>query len=79
MKPFIPKRFEGIAFGLLLSCLMSFIVSFIANTMAVGVSSPGFFGVWVKSWLTALAFAFPTVLVVAPLVRRVLKRIVLAA
>jgi Protein of unknown function (DUF2798) len=79
MKPFIPKRFEAIAFGLLLSCLMSFIVSFIANTMAVGMDSPGFFGVWVKSWLTAWAFAFPTVLVVAPLVRRVLRWIVIAA
>jgi Protein of unknown function (DUF2798) len=79
MKPFIPKRFEGVAFGLLLSCLMSLIVSFIANTMAVGFSGPGFFGIWIKSWLTAWAFAFPTVLVVAPLVRRVLKRIIVAA
>ena len=78
MTPFIPKRFEAIAFGFLLSALMSFIVSFIANTMAIGVDNAGFVGIWMKSWITAWAFAFPTVLVVAPLVRRILKRLVIA-
>jgi Protein of unknown function (DUF2798) len=76
MSPFIPKRFEAIAFGFLLSALMSFFVSFIANAMGVGVTTTGFMFIWMKSWLTSWTFAFPTVLFVAPLVRRLLRHIV---
>ena len=76
MSPFIPKRFEAIVFGFLLSALMSFFVSFIANAVGVGVMTTGFMFTWTKSWLTSWMFAFPTVLFVAPLVRRLLSRIV---
>lgn len=43
MKPFLPKRFEAIAFGFLLSGMMSLIVSGLATMLAVGLI-PGFFG-----------------------------------
>ena len=43
MQPFIPKRFEHVVFGLLLSAMMSFLVTAIANIMGVGMSSPEFF------------------------------------
>jgi hypothetical protein len=76
MTPFVPKRFEGVAFGLLLSALMSLMVSGISNAMGHGVMAPGFFALWIKSWLTAWAFAFPVVLFVAPLVRKVVAAIV---
>jgi hypothetical protein len=46
MTPFMPKRFEAIAFGFVLSALMSFMLSFISSG--------------------------------APLVRHILKRLVIA-
>lgn len=75
MTPFVPKRFEQVAFGLLLSGMMSFLVSGLSTIIARGVDS-GLPMVWLSAWLPSWAVAFPTVLVVAPFVRRILKRIV---
>jgi hypothetical protein len=75
MSPFIPKRFEHLAFGLLLSGMMSFIVSGLSTAIAAGVNRDLPL-MWLGAWLPSWAVAFPAVLVVAPLVRRILKRIV---
>ena len=76
MKPFLPKRLESIAFGFLLSAMMSFLVSGIATVIAVGIG-PELPLKWLAAWLPSWAIAFPTVLVVAPFVRRILKRVVI--
>lgn len=73
----MPKRLEPVAFGLLLSGLMSLLVSGVSTALAAGLG-PGFPGAWVRAWLPSWAIAFPAVLIVAPLVRRTLARIVVA-
>lgn len=75
MSPFIPKRLEPVAFGFLLSGMMSLIVSGISTVLAVGLHA-GFVGQWLLAWAPSWAIAFPAVLVVAPFVRRILKQIV---
>ena len=77
MKPFLPARFEHIAFGLLLSCFMTFFVAGISTVMAVGAQAEGFLWLWFKAWMTTWAIAFPIILFVAPFVRRILHRIVI--
>ena len=77
MRPFLPKRLEPYAFGLLLSGFMSLLVSGVATLISLGLNSY-FFGAWIGAWLVSWAIAFPAVLVVAPLVRRILRRIVKA-
>ncbi len=70
----IPARFSHILFGFILSGLMSLIVSGIATARALGLDAD--FPVnWVGSWLTAWAVAFPTVLVIAPIARRLVGRL----
>ena len=69
-----PARFAPILFGLFLSGLMSFIVSGISTLRAIGVSD-AFFGAWMTSWGYSWAVAFPTVLVVAPLARKMVAKI----
>ncbi len=76
MRPFLPKRFEQIAFGFLLSGMMSFIVSGISTALAKGVTG-GLPLQWLLAWMPSWAVAFPAVLVVAPLVRRILGHIVI--
>lgn len=76
MRPFIPQRFEHLAFGLLLSCFMSFLISGLSTLLATGLV-PGFAWNWLSAWLSSWALAFPTVLMVAPFVRRVLHRLVI--
>jgi hypothetical protein len=78
MKPFLPRRLEHIAFGLLLSGMMSFVVSGISTALARGLSGE-FPLAWLGAWLPSWAIAFPTVLFVAPLVRRIVHRLVIPA
>ena len=68
----IPRKFEPVLFGFFLSGLMSLLVSGIATLRAAGLG-PGFLPLWAGSWLTAWLFAFPAVLLVAPLARRVVR------
>ena len=71
----LPAFLEPFVFGALPSGLMSFIVSGIATWNAVGFA-PTFTMQWLESWLFAWAVAFPTVLVVAPAVRRLTQLVV---
>lgn len=70
----IPQRFAHIAFGFLLSGMMSFLVSGISTFLAIGMV-PGFVGQWMGGWLPSWAVAFPIVLFVAPLARRLVAMI----
>lgn len=67
-------------FGLLLSGLMSLLVSCVSTGRAIGLThmaaAPGdFVSVWLQAWLASWVIAFPAVLVVAPLVRRIVNRV----
>jgi Protein of unknown function (DUF2798). len=66
----IPARFAPILFSALLSAIMVCVVSAFVLLVSQGVHA-GFAGHWVRSCLTTWPVAFPTVAVVAPLVRRV--------
>ena len=70
----IPRKFEPVLFGFVLSGLMSFVVSGISTVKAIGPGA-GFVGVWTTSWLTAWLFAFPIVLLAAPLARRAVRSV----
>ncbi|MCV2403401.1 DUF2798 domain-containing protein [Marinomonas sp. C2222] len=72
----IPRRFTPILFGGLLSLIMVCVVSAFVLTISQGIQ-PDFTSVWLKSCLTTWPVAFPTVLVVAPLVRKLVERITL--
>ena len=71
----IPRRYEHILFGLILSGLMSCIVSGIATVRAAGLID-GVFALWIQAWLTSWAVAFPVVLFIAPITRRIVQRLI---
>lgn len=75
MIQFIPRKLETVAYGLLLSGMMSFIVSGVSTLTARGYAD-FYFGLWIGAWLPSWAIAFPAVLIVAPIVRRILHRLV---
>ena len=70
----IPSRFAPVVFGFVLSSLMSFIVSGIATFRAAGAVD-GFAWLWFGAWLPSWSVAFPIVLVVAPVARRIVERL----
>ena len=70
----IPARFAPLLFSALLSSIMVAIVSAFVLVNAQGIH-PELGNQWVRSCLTTWPIAFPTVFVVAPLVRRVVARV----
>jgi hypothetical protein len=71
----MPAKYAPVLFGLILSGLMSFLVSGIATLRTAGLVAD-FAMLWTRAWLTAWLFAFPVVLVVAPLARQAVQRLV---
>lgn len=70
----IPARYSHVLFGGLLSVIMVTIISGTVLLISRGFGE-GFFRDWLKGFATAWPVAFPTVLVVAPFVRRVVARV----
>ncbi|BAU74099.1 DUF2798 domain-containing protein [Metapseudomonas furukawaii] len=70
----IPRRFAPLLFGLILSGLMSLLVSGISTWRAVG-PAPGFLALWLGAWWLAWLVAFPAVLLVSPLARFLVTRL----
>lgn len=65
----MPARFAPVLFGFVLSALMSLVVSGIATLRNAGPVD-GFVELWLGAWLPSWLVAFPVVLVVAPVARR---------
>ncbi|TIT00669.1 DUF2798 domain-containing protein [Mesorhizobium sp.] len=73
----MPARFAPVVSGFVLSCLMSFVVSGIATFRNAGLID-GFFSLWIGAWLPSWLIAFPVILVVAPVARRLVMGLVKA-
>ena len=73
----IPVRFVPVAFGFVLSALMSLLVSGISTFRMAGLVDQ-FFSLWAGAWLPSWLIAFPVVLVVAPVTRRIVSGLVKA-
>ena len=71
----IPARFAPVVFGLILSGLMSCFVSGLSTFRSLGLVDH-FFLQWMGNWAASWALAFPTVLVIAPITRRIVGRLV---
>ncbi len=70
----IPQKYSAIVFGALLSAIMVVVVSAFVIATTRGIDD-GFLALWTKSCLTTWPFAFPTVTLIAPFVRRMVARI----
>ncbi|MGB3556071.1 MAG: DUF2798 domain-containing protein [Jannaschia sp.] len=70
----IPARYANLLFSLFLSGMMSLLVSGIATFRAVGLID-GVVGLWTGNWLSSWVVAFPAVLIVAPMARRLVARL----
>lgn len=69
----IPKKLVPILFGLIVSGLMSFVVSGVSTYSSIGMVN---MDLWMTNWMKSWAVAFPTILVVAPMVRGMLAKMV---
>lgn len=66
----LPARYGGIITPFIISVFMSCVVSGVATAKSIGLAS-GFVSLWMSAWAASWLVAFPTLLVVVPVVRRI--------
>ena len=69
-----PSQYAPILFSFFLSIFMPCFVSGIATYSAIGLIE-GFFETWMISWLRSSIVAFPVILIVAPLTRKLVDKL----
>lgn len=67
--PRLPRRYAPIVFALIMSTLICAVTSSMIVAINTGFDA-GFVERWMRSYVMAWAFAFPTVVLLAPQVRR---------
>ena len=70
----IPARYSNLLFGALLSAIMVTVISGAVVLVTQGFNAD-FPLRWAKGFATARPIAFPTVLVVAPLVKKIVAKL----
>ncbi len=71
----IPARYAGLVMPLLLSIIMTCVVSMISTLHGTGLA-PHFLQLWLGAWGLSWLIAFPTLLLVLPLVRKLTQLLV---
>lgn len=71
----LPARYAPIVGLVVLSLFMTCIVSGISTLRSIGFA-PNFFEVWPVAWAMSWCVAFPTLMVVTPLVNRIVAGLV---
>ena len=71
----LPKRYNTIVMPLILSLLMTSVVSAISIVRAQGLTAPTL-AMWPSAWALSWAIAFPVLLLMLPVVKRVTAVIV---
>lgn len=71
----LPAHYNRWVMPLLLSIIMTCVVSLISTLRSIGVA-PHFLSIWLGSWGLSWLVAFPTLLLVLPLVRKLTAMLV---
>ena len=65
----VSRKYQPIVFAFFMALLMSCLMSFVVTTVNVGFVN-NLILIWLKAWGIAFSVAFPTIIVVAPIVRK---------
>ncbi|MEB8433031.1 MULTISPECIES: DUF2798 domain-containing protein [Cocleimonas] len=71
----IHKKYTAVVFSFFMALLMSCFMSFVITLFNVGLID-GILIKWLKAWSFAFLVAFPTVLIVGPIVRRLVALLI---
>lgn len=71
----IPARYANYVFAFFMALLMSCFMSFVISVFNVGFVE-NIIWIWLKAWGFAFSVAFPTVIIVSPIVRRLVKLVI---
>ncbi len=71
----LPARYASIVMPFILSIMMTFIVSMIATAKTLGIAHPNLASSWMTAWALSWVVAFPVLLAILPIVRRMVAMV----
>lgn len=71
----LPNRYTSIVLPFLLSIIMTFVVSMISTLRSLGLEEFSIY-VWMSAWAISWLIAFPTLLLILPVVRKITAMLV---
>lgn len=71
----IPSRYSPYVFSFFMSLLMSGVMSFCITALNLGWVN-NLLLLWLKAWSAAFVIAFPTIVLVTPLVRKLVSLVI---
>ncbi|MSP81013.1 MAG: DUF2798 domain-containing protein [Rhodospirillales bacterium] len=71
----IPSRYAHLLLPFILTMIMTLIIAAIATLSGVGLV-PEFLEIWLRAWLFSWVVAFPVMLLVLPVARRIVANLV---
>jgi len=71
----IPKKYEGILFAFVMSLLMALLMSAVLTLVFTGLDKP-FITRWMNGFVHAWPIAFPSIFVIAPLVKKIVAALI---
>jgi hypothetical protein len=71
----IPKKYTTYVFSFFMALLMSCTMSLVISIFNVGLIE-GIVSIWLKGWGFSFIVAFPTVIVVSPIVRKLVNLVI---
>jgi len=73
----IPKKYEFLLFSLLMSTFMTFIMSGVVSYINIGLEDD-FLKIWSFAFVNAFVVAFPSVMIVVPIVRKLVAKLLVS-
>jgi hypothetical protein len=73
--PKLPARYASLVLPFFLTCVMTCVVSGISTLRVAGIG-PGVLGTWLVSWAMSWAVAYPPMLLVLPVVKKMVAALV---
>jgi Protein of unknown function (DUF2798) len=70
----INAKYSDLLFAFFMSLLMAFLMSGVLTAIHLGFT-PRFIAQWLHSFVLALPIAFPSILVIAPVVRKIVAKL----
>ncbi len=64
----IARKYHSIVFAFFMGALMSCLMSLVISVLNVGLVD-NLFTIWLRAWGFAFVVAFPTIILIAPIVR----------
>jgi len=71
----IARKYQKVLFAFLMALMMSGIMSLVISVFNLGLHA-NIVHIWLKAWGFAFVVAFPTIMLVAPIVQRLVNRLI---